>query len=246
MPDANRHFGILRYGRLFEAPLFDCAGKLSFAGDDGGLIPRDTEDWIVQRMATSDALHFALVPSHPMGWTAGKWREWYPDVVAPAGFTGVVTNTVMDDIAADQLTTSAQKYLWPKGWWHQHQRLLEALANSRPDSRVIISGDIHAQGAVSIKSSGDLILEKPVKSFLVGPVSTSDATWPSAARGISAKAPGWMTSDELLATREVNGFTILEFEGSVARARMFDCGGYDRSKGEDGRVQRVDEVVIQE
>jgi hypothetical protein len=53
-----------------------------------------------------------------------------------------------------------------------------------------------------------------------------------------------VSSDELLATREVNGFTMFEFEGSVARARLFDCGGYDRSKGEDGRVQRVDEILI--
>ena len=50
--------------------------------------------------------------------------------------------------------------------------------------------------------------------------------------------------DEVLATREVNGFTIFEFDGPKARVRLFDCGGYDRSKGEDGRVQRVDEIVI--
>jgi hypothetical protein len=183
------------------------------------------------------------VPSHPVGWTAGKWREWYPDVVAPEGFVGVVTNENLSDVQG-QLTTSAQKYFWQKGWWEQHQRLLEALVKFRQGSRMIFSGDIHALGAVNISNSGELAFEKPVKSFLVGPVSTSDATWPSAARGIPAGEPGWLTSDELIATREVNGFTIFEFEGLVARARLFYCGGYDRSKGEDGRVQQVDEITI--
>jgi hypothetical protein len=243
-PEWRRAFGSLRYGRLFEASLYDCAGHLT-VGDEAKLIPDVAEQWLIDRMQNSPATHYAMVPSHPFGWTAGKWREWYPDVVAPAGFTGVVTNKNLSDVKG-QLTTAAQKYFWQKGWWDQHQRLLEALANSRSGSRMIFSGDIHAQGAVSITSSGDLLLEKPVKSFLVGPVSTSDATWPSSARGISAETPGWLTCDELSSTREVNGFTIFEFEGSAARARLFDCGGYDRSKGEDGRVQSVDEIVIQE
>jgi hypothetical protein len=243
-PEWRRAFGTLRYGRLFEASLYDCAGHLT-VGDEAKLIPEVAEEWLIKRINNSPAKHYAMVPSHPFGWTAGKWREWYPDVVAPEGYTGVVANELLSDVQG-QLTTAAQKYFWQKGWWDQHQRLLGALANSRQESRIIFSGDIHAQGAVNITSSGELVLEKPVKSFLVGPVSTSDATWPSSARGISAKNPGWLTSDELLATREVNGFTIFEFEGSAARARLFDCGGYDRSKGEDGRVQRVDEIVIQE
>ena len=108
---------------------------------------------------------------------------------------------------------------------------------------MIFSGDIHAQGVVSIRESGKLILEEPVKSFLVGPVSSSDATWPSAARGCAAAEPEWLKTDELINTREVNGFTIFEFEESFARAQLFDCGGYDRSKDEDGRVQR--EVVVE-
>ncbi|MEP0201326.1 MAG: phosphodiesterase [Halioglobus sp.] len=244
IPDANRHFGIFRYGRLFEAPLFDCAGKLSVAGNDIGLIPRGAEEWIMQRTATSDALHFALVPSHPMGWTAGKWREWYPDVVAPAGFTGVVTNTVMDDIAADQLTTSAQKYLWPQEWWHQHQRLLGALYK-RSGSRFMFSGDVHAQGAVAITASGNLKLaDKPVISVLVGPVSSSDATWPSSARGIAAAEPGWIETETLVETKESNGFAILEIEKSEVRVVLHDCGGYDRSLGEDGQTQKTQEIHL--
>lgn len=241
-PEWQRAFGTLTYGRLFEASIYDCAGHLT-VGDEAKLIPESAEDWLIGRIKDSPAKHYAMVPSHPVGWTAGKWREWYPDVVAPEGFVGVVTNENLSDVQG-QLTTSAQKYFWQKGWWEQHQRLLEALVKFRQGSRMIFSGDIHALGAVNISNSGELAFEKPVKSFLVGPVSTSDATWPSAARGIPAGEPGWLTSDELIATREVNGFTIFEFEGLVARARLFYCGGYDRSKGEDGRVQQVDEITI--
>jgi len=75
-------------------------------------------------------------------------------------------------------------------------------------------------------------------------VSTSDATWPSTARGIPAAQPAWLSSNELLATKEVNGFTLMDFTDSEIRVRFFDCGGYDLSKEEDGRVQRVDEIIV--
>lgn len=241
-PEWRRAFGTLRYGRLFEASLYDCAGHLS-VGEEAKLIPEGAEQWLVDRANNSPATHYAMVPSHPLGWTAGKWREWYPDVVAPPGYTGVVTNELMSEVQGE-LSAEAQKYFWQKGWWEQHQRLLVSLASSRPRSRMIFSGDIHAQGAVDIQSSGELAFDTPVKSFLVGPVSTSDGTWPSAARGISADIPGWLSADVLSATREVNGFTLFEFDGSAARARLFDCGGYDRSKDEDGRVQNQEEIVI--
>ena len=241
--EVNRHFGILRYGRLFEAPLFDCAGNLSFSADQGHLVPAEVEDWLKQRIATSDARHFALMPSHPMGWTAGKWREWYPDVVAPVGFTGVVSNELMADMDG-VLTVEASKYLWPKGWWEQHQRLLEALYR-RSGSRFTFSGDIHAQGATEIRSSGELSLQnRPVTSVLVGPVSSSDATWPSSARGISAAEPRWLDTHTLSATREVNGFAMLEIDQGGVKVRLHDCGGNDRSKGEDGRVLNVSELSI--
>ena len=87
-----------------------------------------------------------------MGWTAGKWREWYPDVVAPDGFEGLVTNELnFAGATRGVLTTKAQKYLWQRGWWTQHQRLLHALSE-RKGSRFTFSGDIHAQALSRLKS----------------------------------------------------------------------------------------------
>lgn len=241
--ETARSFGLLKYGRLFEGVLFDCAGHMSL-GDQAGLVPASAERWVFERTAQSDAAHFTYVPSHPMGWTAGKWREWYPDVIAPEGFEGVVMNELMSGETAGALTTKAQKYLWQKGWWEQHQRLLSGLA-ARPGSRFMLSGDIHAQGAAKIERSGNLDMsERPVTSLLVGPVSTSDATWPSAARGVAADTPAWLSVDTLVSTREVNGLTLFDFTSEVASARMISCGGYDRSLEEDGRIQQIDEWTL--
>ncbi len=241
--ETARSFGLLKYGRLFEGVLFDCSGHMSL-GEDAALVPASVERWISERASQSDAEHFAYVPSHPMGWTAGKWREWYPDVVAPEGYDGVVMNELMAGETAGALTTKAQKYLWQKGWWSQHQRLLGSLA-ARSGNRFMLSGDIHAQGAVSIERSDTLDLsDRPVTSLLVGPVSTSDATWPSSARGIAAGTPGWLSVGMLLPAREVNGLTLFDFTSETASARLISCGGYDRSLEEDGRFQQVDEVPL--
>lgn len=241
--ESNRSFGSIVYGKLFESPIFDCAGYLSLDGEDAGLIPKSVERWLIERSANSGATHFAFAPSHPFGWTAGKWREWYPDVVAPKGYDGIVANELLADTAGE-LSTTAKKYLWPRGWWNQHQRLLTAIAE-RPTSRFILSGDIHAQGAVQITSSGKLDLsDQPLTSFLVGPVSTSEATWPSAARGIPAAKPGWLNRKELATTKEVNGFTIFSFNPTTATATLYECGGYDLDKAENGSVLATYDVAI--
>lgn len=98
---------------------------------------------------------------------------------------------------------------------------------------------------MAITASGDLSLQdRPLTSILVGPVSSSDATWPSAARGIAAAEPGWLKTRTLSETREINGFAMLDIDQNGIRMRLHDCGGYDRSKGEDGRVLSVNEVEI--
>ena len=256
-PDTQRSFGLFKYGNLFEAPLLDCAGQMSLAenvesgeGDATGvnsarLFPEAIERWVLDRIEVSKAKHFALVPSHPMGWTAGKWREWYPDVVAPEGFEGLVTNELnLDGATKGVLTTKAQKYLWQRGWWTQHQRLLQALS-ARPGSRFTFSGDIHAQGAIAIEVSGDEALPGGlVKSLLVGPVSTSDATWPSFARGIPANQPGWLQTKTLSVTEEVNGFALFDIRSSGVVAQLFNCGGHDASGTDDGRVQGVTDLLL--
>jgi hypothetical protein len=56
-------------------------------------------------------MHVVHAPSNPIGWTAGKWMEWYPDVLNADG----------------KLTTKEPKPYWQAGWLKQHDRLVAAM-----------------------------------------------------------------------------------------------------------------------
>ena len=55
-------------------------------------------------MAASEVTHVVHAPSNPPGWTAGKWGEWYPDVLGPD----------------KKLTIKSPKPYWQPGWLKQH------------------------------------------------------------------------------------------------------------------------------
>ena len=228
----NRSFGTLRFGDLVEAPMLDCAGYLSVEGDQSVLFPRSVEDWLKSKIASEQTQHLAIIPSHPLAWTAGKWREWYPDVVAPSKtFAGLVGNNLMANVQG-VLSAKAQKAVWQKGWWLQHQRLIEAIDRNQLRPTIILSGDIHALGAKSIHGSGDIDLSKrPIQSLLVGSVSTSTLAWPSAARSIPAASPEWLQTSDDVETREDNGFTMIKFSRTAVAATLVNCGGGPQGLG---------------
>ena len=170
------------------------------------------EAWLVDRTRKEDTRHLAHVPSHPMGWTAGKWREWYPDLLASTG--SVVASVLTDDAGG--------KYLWQPGWWRQHQALLDALGSQTQRTALVVSGDLHALGAVRIERSDALDLAaNPVHAVLSGPVGVGDIGWPSRARGVAARLPEALDAEPLLALDERNGFTLLDFDRGAARVRIF-------------------------
>lgn len=237
----GRLAGRLQYGQLFDGVLLDCAGGLTL-GEDARLVPADVEQWAIDTCAGSSATHFALIPSHPLGYTAGKWREWYPDVVAEEG-ADTVSNELLGETKGT-LGMNADKYLWQKGWWAQHQRLLETLA-AKDGSRFMLSGDIHALAAERITQSGDLDLsDRPVTSILSGPVSSSDGTWPSSARGVQAAIPTWLKAETLVPVTEVNSYTMIEITPDSVTMHLRDCGGYDRSLNETGKVLRSTTIHV--
>ena len=122
----------------------------------------------------------SMWPSTPMGWSAGKWGEWYPDLLQPNG----------------RLGTRRTKPYWQTGWWAQHQRLLEVLSGQRERIPLIISGDLHAIASGAIQRSGTLVLDRPVQTILSGPISSDDVMWPSSARGTEPQVPSGLTVDE--------------------------------------------------
>ena len=242
-PDGKpkRKIGRIRYGKVFEGLLADCAGDMTLGNKNAVLISKQNEEWILSRIKNSQVKNLAFIPSHPFGYTAGKWREWYPDVVAEEGATGTVSNELLS-ATKGSLTTDVRKYLWQEGWYLQHQRLIKSIAK-RKGSRFIFSGDIHAIGAASIIKSDDIKLKNEVKTFLVGSVGSSSAGWPSFARGITADNPKSLVCNSIYKTREENGFTFFKF-GKESIAEIISCGGHDSESRDNGEIVSNDKIYL--
>ena len=194
-------FGTLRYGRLVELLLYDCKGFLG--GAQGGLVPLAVETWLRERLAHSDAVHVVNVPSNPVGWSAGKYAEWYPDVVA-----------------GGRLTDTVPKAGWGPAWLAQHDRLLAA-SSQRTGLPLFLSGDIHSIAEARIVRSGALDLSRnPVVSLISGTPGTRWG-WPSLARGGLAGTPTAIDSEPVVPVQEVNGFHLVDFEPGRVTIRHF-------------------------
>lgn len=198
-------YGTLRCGRLAELLMYDCRRFLSLKGPHATFVPGNVEAWLTGRMKESRARHVVNVPSVPVGWTAGKWGEWYPDVLDDSG----------------RLSVAKEKYFWQNGWKLQHDRLLGA-ASSMKRIPLFVSGDLHALAHGRIVSNGKQDLRaNPVHSVLTGPVSTGPMGWPSSARGTPPLVASGVDVVEDLAPLEWNGFTIADFTRDGVDFQMY-------------------------
>ena len=206
-PSTSECYGAVRFGRLAELLVYDCRRHLTLKGPSAGFVPRETEAWLRERMRTSDASHVVNVPSTPIAWSAGKWLEWYPDLLQPGGGLG----------------TRTPKPYWQTGWFAQHNRLLEA-ASRRGGVPLFVSGDLHSLGVGRVVRSRELDLRaNPVVSLLSGPIGTGPPGWPSnpGNRGTRGTPPEWLEVQEELPCVERNGFTLIDFAPQGIRVRMF-------------------------
>lgn len=202
----SESFGSIRWGKLFEALLYDTKRYVSIDGADGGMVPKPVEDWLVARSRHADTDHLVHIPSTPIGWTAGKWGEWYPDLLREDGSLG----------------TERAKPHWPSGWWAQHQRLVQAIGEQKNRTPLILSGDLHMFSAGRITRSGEFdFSDNPIHSVIVGPLGTGTPAFPSAARGILPQVPGAMLLEELLHPVEKNGFTIIDVTADQIAFEMY-------------------------
>jgi hypothetical protein len=192
----SESFGTLRYGNLAEILLYTVRRSMTLAGSSAVFVDPDVEDWLKARMAARDVAHIVNVPSNPPGWSAGKWGEWYPDVLGDDG----------------KLTVDKPKPYWQPGWLKQHDRILSAVSAMPGRIPLIISGDLHAIGEGHIQRSGSFDFQKnPVIAVLAGPLGTGDLGWPSAFRGTPPVPPAHLDMREELTPIEENGFTIADF-----------------------------------
>ena len=218
----SESFGTFRYGKLAEALIYDCARFLSLKGDVGGLVPPEAEAWLAARTADQRVRHLFHVPSHPFGWTAGKWREWYPDVADVGAGDTAISQIRADGRQRFRLTTERRKFFWQRGWFLQHQRLLGALAGQAERAGIVLSGDLHATGHVRIARSADLDLgASPVHAILTGPLGTGRG-WPSRGRGTPPVTPHGLEAEDIAAVREKNGFALFDIEPDAVTVRLFE------------------------
>jgi hypothetical protein len=202
----SESFGTLRYGRLAEILLYTVRRTMTLAGPSAVFLDPSVESWLTRRMMATDVTHVVNAPSNPPGWTAGKWGEWYPDVLGADG----------------KLTTDVAKPYWQTGWLKQHDRLLSAMSQMRGRIALSISGDLHAVAIGRIVRSGTLDLSaNPVVSALSGPVGTNPGGWPSGIRKVGATPPIHLNVDEQVKPVEQHGFTIADFTPEAIVLRFF-------------------------
>ena len=199
-------FGTLRYGDLLEVLLYSVRPTMTLAGPSAVFVEDTVEAWLKDRMYRSEAHHVVNAPSNPQGWTAGKWGEWYPDVLDKQG----------------QLSTQIKKPYWQDGWLSQHDRLLMAMSSMKHKIALSVSGDLHAIGLGAITSTGKMDLSNnPVVSVLTGPIGTRPNGWPSGVRKIGAQPSLHLRMNEAIKPIENHGFTIADFTQEGVELRFF-------------------------
>ena len=205
--ELSESFGTLRYGQLLEVLLYDVRRTLSVGELNAVFLDSNVENWLVQRTASQDTRHLVHVPSNPPGWTAGKWGEWYPDVLHPE--TG-------------QLTTQIPKPHWQQGWLNQHDRIMQSLADMKHRNPLVIAGDLHATGVGTMHGTGNLdFSDNPITNILCGPVSTSIRGFPSVVRGVRPAPSQYLNFQEQVPPFEEHGFSIVDFEQDRIVAKLF-------------------------
>src|SRR5215471_4074519 len=199
-------FGTLRYGRLVEVLLYDIRRTQTLAGPSAVYVDLEAEKWLKARTAATEVAHLVHAPSNPPGWSAGKWGEWYPDVLG----------------RDNKLTVNDPKPYWQSGWLKQHDRLMEAMTSMKGRAPLIISGDMHAIAIGRMLRSGSLDLAaSPITAVLSGPISTSPFGWPSGRRGTGALPPVHLDMDEEVKPIEQHGFTLVDFTPDKMVLRQF-------------------------
>jgi phosphodiesterase/alkaline phosphatase D-like protein len=203
----SESFGTLRYGRLAEVLLYDIRRTATLAGPSAVYVDLEVEKWLRARTAAADVTHVIHGPSNPPGWTAGKWGEWYPDILDADG----------------KLTVKKPKPYWQSGWLKQHDRLIQAMSEMKARTPLVISGDMHAVAMGRMLRSGTLDLKSnPVHTVLSGPIGTGATGWPSTGmRATPALPPAHLDLDESVRPIEQNGFTIVDFTPDKMVVRLF-------------------------
>ena len=204
--ELSESFGTIRYGRLAEILLYDMRRTMTLAGPTAVFVDPQVEGWLLERTGSTEVRHLVHAPSNPLGWSAGKWGEWHPDVL---------------DRENGSLTTADPKDYWQDGWLTQYDRIVQALTSMRGREPLVVSGDLHAIGMGHMRRAGTLDLTaNPVTTVLSGPIGTSIRGFPSVVRGIGATPAQHLDLDETVKPVEEHGFTLIDFHAERIVLRL--------------------------
>jgi hypothetical protein len=207
-PDGvSEAFGTIRYGRLAEILLYDIRRTATLAGPSAVYVDPQAEKWLTDRMRATDVTHVVHAPSNPPGWTAGKWGEWYPDVLG----------------ADRKLTTATPKPYWQAGWLKQHDRLMAAMSAMKGRVPLVVSGDMHSIALGTMLGSGKLDFKaNPINVALPGTIGTWPGGWPSIGiRGVAATPSAALDFAEQIKPIEQHGFILADFTADKIVLRFF-------------------------
>ena len=197
-PDGvSESFGTIRYGRLAEVLLYDIRRTATLAGPSAVYVDLEAERWLTARTTASEVTHVVHAPSNPPGWTAGKWGEWYPDVLGPD----------------KKLTIKSSKPYWQPGWLKQHDRIMTAMSGMKARAPLVISGDMHAIAlGKMLRSGGQDFSANPITVCLSGTGGTRPLGWPSAGFRATPAMPSQVLDFlEEVKPIELHGFTLVDF-----------------------------------
>jgi hypothetical protein len=217
----SQDFGVLRYGKLFEGLIYNAKGLMNNTRDPAQpdyngnpareghphsrLVPEAVETWLIERTRRTRAAHYAHMPSTPILWTAGKFAEWYPDLLVEG-----------------RLTTQADKPFWPDGWNDQHDRLVLAASRRRDRVPLWIQGDLHSSMlGLMTRTRGRDLSRNPIICLGCGTPGTGTPGFPSGFRGVMAEPSGTVEAREIVSPLEENGFSLVDFTPHAITIRMF-------------------------
>lgn len=221
---ASEGFGTLRFGQLAELLLYDCKGFVT-TGADARYVPAPVESWLGARMADPCLRHVVHVPSNPIGYTAGKYMEWYPDVVDVPG----------------QVTDGIPKPGWQPGWRAQHDRLVGAISATPRRVPLVVSGDIHSIAEERILRAGTLDLRaNPVVAVITGTPGTG-VGWPSLARNTLAQPPTGFEVETVVPVQELNGFHLVDFDPDRVTIRHYR---WDRRRQAEAEIDSLEPFQV--
>jgi hypothetical protein len=213
----SESFGTLRYGKLLEVLMYSVRRTMTMAGPSAVFLEDTVEAWLKERMSKPALTHVVNIPSNPPGWSAGKWGEWYPDVLGSDG----------------KMTISKPKPYWQTGWIKQHDRLLKSMSDMEGRIPLVVSGDLHASALGRIVQTGEQDLSRnPVIAMLAGTIGTRDSGWPSGVRKVLPQPSLHIQMQELLKPVEEHGFSIVDFTTKSILIRMFKWNKKNQSVDE--------------